>query len=130
MFQLTKEVLLNCFNEINRRLSLKGSHGEVIIAGGAAMMLAFDARNATYDIDAVFHPKEELLQIIKEMKNEYMLNIKTHSSAKADTKCKVFYNRSVYKIHIRRYALCEGQYQQLTPFSIFWLSRQDALQDA
>ena len=32
---------------------------EISIYGGTAMMLAYDSRNATKDIDAIFHPVEE-----------------------------------------------------------------------
>jgi len=32
---------------------------EVSIYGGTAMMLAYDSRNATWDVDAIFHPVEE-----------------------------------------------------------------------
>ena len=40
------------------RLKAEGVLGEICIFGGAAMVLAFDARDATRDVDAVFFPSE------------------------------------------------------------------------
>ena len=42
-------------------LEQRGIQGEIVLYGGAAMMLAFDARQATRDVDAVFKP-EQLVQ--------------------------------------------------------------------
>jgi len=67
MSRLKKEDMLRYFEQINNSLAQRDQSGEIIIAGGAALMLAFDARNATYDIDAIFEPKGDMQQIIKDI---------------------------------------------------------------
>ena len=43
---------------LSEKLRDQGVTGELCIFGGAAMVLAFDAREATRDVDAVFRPVE------------------------------------------------------------------------
>ena len=57
---LTKERILAALDALNSRLKEKGVTGELCIFGGATMILAFDARESTRDIDAVFVPKTEI----------------------------------------------------------------------
>jgi hypothetical protein len=56
-FYLEKEEILKNLELINEELKLLGIQGEILLAGGAAMCLAFSARSATKDIDAVYEPK-------------------------------------------------------------------------
>ena len=70
---LTKENILKYFEEINEQLSEQNKFGEIVIAGGAALALVYNARNATQDIDAIFSPKEAFRQIIKRIGNKYNL---------------------------------------------------------
>lgn len=44
------------FRRLGERLQHRGVVGHVYVIGGAAMALAYDARRATRDIDAVFLP--------------------------------------------------------------------------
>ena len=67
MSRLTKDDMLRYFEQINNALSERNQTGEIIIAGGAALTLAFNARVSTYDIDAIFEPKGDMRQIIKEI---------------------------------------------------------------
>jgi hypothetical protein len=62
---LKKDDILRYFDEINKHLASTNERGEILIAGGAALTLVFDARDSTYDIDAIFEPKEDMRQIIK-----------------------------------------------------------------
>lgn len=48
------------FEELSEELERRGTRAEIFLVGGAAMALAYDARRATRDIDAVFQPKEEV----------------------------------------------------------------------
>lgn len=66
--------MLRYFEEMNRRLALEGKFGEIVIAGGAALALVFNARESTRDIDAIFQPSEDLRKIIKSMADDYNLN--------------------------------------------------------
>jgi hypothetical protein len=57
---LTKEQILALFNELNEELGRSGTRGDVVVVGGAAMTLAYDARPATRDVDAIWHPSAEV----------------------------------------------------------------------
>jgi hypothetical protein len=46
--------------ELNEELRLMDIKGEVSLYGGAVMVLAFKARVATKDVDAIFHPTSEI----------------------------------------------------------------------
>jgi hypothetical protein len=73
MRELSKDETLKCFEEINRRLALDGKHGEILIMGGAALTLVFNARDSTRDIDAIFRPIEDMRKIIDSMADDYDL---------------------------------------------------------
>jgi predicted nucleotidyltransferase len=53
---MTQDQMLRAFHALNDELVRQGVRGEVGIVGGAAMVLAFNAREATRDVDAVFDP--------------------------------------------------------------------------
>lgn len=72
--QLTKDDILYYFELINTEFQKIGEFGEIIIAGGAALTLVFSARNSTYDIDAIFEPKESFNKIIKSIAMNNSLN--------------------------------------------------------
>ena len=52
----TRDDLTRLLRALDAELGRRGSRGSVIIAGGAAMMYAFNARNMTADIDGMFQP--------------------------------------------------------------------------
>jgi len=58
--KLTKEQILAALARLDELLREKEIIGEICIFGGAAMVLAFDARESTRDVDAVFVPKTEI----------------------------------------------------------------------
>ena len=74
MRNISKSEMLFYFEEINRRLASSNKQGEIIIAGGAALTLVYNARDSTRDIDAIFHPKEDMTRIIRSMADEYNIN--------------------------------------------------------
>ena len=57
---LTKERIIRLFAELNDELRRAGVHGDVCIVGGAAMIIAYDARPATRDVDAVWRPSSDI----------------------------------------------------------------------
>ena len=54
--KLIREQILAALNVLNRALAQRGVMGEICRFGGAVMVLAFNARLATKDVDAVFEP--------------------------------------------------------------------------
>ncbi|MGB7982313.1 MAG: DUF6036 family nucleotidyltransferase [Candidatus Nanopelagicales bacterium] len=59
---LNREQILELLGELGQEMESRGLRAELFIVGGAAMALAFDARRATRDIDAVFVPKAEVYE--------------------------------------------------------------------
>jgi len=74
MHELSKDEMLQYFEEINNRLAADGEHGEIVIAGGAALTLVFNARKSTRDIDAIFHPAQDMRKIIEGIAKDYILS--------------------------------------------------------
>lgn len=54
--KLDRATIRTALAALSDELGAAGVTGEVCIFGGAAMVLAFDAREATRDVDAVFRP--------------------------------------------------------------------------
>jgi Nucleotidyltransferase of unknown function (DUF6036) len=57
---MRREEIVAALTALGARLSEQGIDGELYVVGGAAIAIAFDARRATRDIDAVFEPKQEV----------------------------------------------------------------------
>jgi hypothetical protein len=57
---LDREALIGAFRALNEELARSDVRAEVFVVGGAAMALAYDARRATVDVDAVFVPAAEV----------------------------------------------------------------------
>lgn len=67
MKQLSKEKILRYLKDLDEELRKKSVIGEVLLYGGAVMVLVFDARPATKDVDAVFMPVKTMLEAIKKV---------------------------------------------------------------
>lgn len=59
--KLTKKQIVEALRLLEAKCELLGIAGEICIYGGAGMVLVFDARSSTRDVDAVLRPKTELL---------------------------------------------------------------------
>ncbi len=57
---MTANDIKQYLTELNDELRLMDIKGEVSLFGGAVMVLAFKARIATKDVDAIFHPTAEI----------------------------------------------------------------------
>lgn len=57
---MTAEEIQQYLSELNDELALKDIKGEISLFGGAVMVLAFNARIATKDVDAIFEPVKEI----------------------------------------------------------------------
>jgi len=58
--KFNKSDIKNYLSKLSEELNQKGIKGEILIVGGAAMILSLDARESTHDIDAVYKPKSEI----------------------------------------------------------------------
>ncbi len=61
MPKLERAKILALLHALNDELGARGVRGQVQIAGGAVMCLAFGARDATQGVDAVFEPSSLVL---------------------------------------------------------------------
>lgn len=57
---LTKEDITQGFETLNEELKQVDIVGDIVVFGGAYMVLALDARPATRDVDAIFKPAKEI----------------------------------------------------------------------
>ena len=57
---LSRETILAALARLSDELGRKGVLGELNIVGGTAMVLAFNARGSTKDVDAIFEPTSEI----------------------------------------------------------------------
>lgn len=57
---MRQQEILNAFRALNDELAREGTKGEIGVVGGAAMVLVFNARDATRDVDAIFEPTAKL----------------------------------------------------------------------
>ena len=73
MKELTKNEMLKYLEEINIELKNQDKFGEIVIAGGAALTLVFDARKSTQDIDALFAPTQDMRKIISNIAERHEL---------------------------------------------------------
>ncbi len=71
---MTSAEIKTYLSEINDELSAQDVIGEICIYGGAAMCLAFKARPATKDVDAIFEPIKIIRGAISKIANKYNLN--------------------------------------------------------
>lgn len=55
---LTKSEIEAALNRISELAAAEGVRLEMTLYGGAVMLLAYDARNVTKDVDAIIHPPE------------------------------------------------------------------------
>lgn len=67
---LDRRAIEDAFRRLGERLIRRGVIGDVYVFGGAAMALAYDARRATRDIDAVFKPHGIVLEEARAVADE------------------------------------------------------------
>ena len=67
---LTREQILAALAALNERMRVRDLHGELGLVGGAAMVLAFQARASTKDVDAIFSPTAEIRAAVAEVARE------------------------------------------------------------
>ena len=68
---MEKEQIEFFLEKLSEALERRGVKGEIVLYGGAAMVLALKARPSTKDVDAVFMPKDLIYQAAKEVEDQY-----------------------------------------------------------
>jgi len=71
--KLDRATIESALANLSEKLKTEGVTGEVCIFGGAAMVLAFDARESTRDVDAVFRPVESVRRAAEAVAREMAL---------------------------------------------------------
>lgn len=72
---MTAEEITRYLTELNDELRLMDIKGEVSIYGGAVMCLAFKARPATKDVDAIFEPVREIRNAARRVAERNSLDV-------------------------------------------------------
>lgn len=72
---LTREIILTALHLLSDRLLDRGVIGEINILGGTAMMLAFQARQSTKDVDAIFAPVDVVREAARLVAGELHLPV-------------------------------------------------------
>jgi hypothetical protein len=70
---LDRDLLRRAFDLLATKLERRRVVGELHVFGGAAMVLAFDHRAATRDVDALFRPDGPVLEAAWEVADELRL---------------------------------------------------------
>ena len=71
---LSAKQIQELFEVLNQKLFEQGEIGEIGIIGGAVMCLVYQTRQATRDIDAIFHPSHVIRKLADEIATEYHLD--------------------------------------------------------
>ena len=71
--RLSRAVIVQALTRLGELCAEKQSRVEIAIYGGTVMMLAYDCREATKDIDAIFHPPEVVEPLIRQVAREQNL---------------------------------------------------------
>jgi hypothetical protein len=70
---LDRETITLALRRLSELLRERGVQGEICLFGGTAMVLAFNARERTKDVDAVFHPPQLVRELATVVKDELSL---------------------------------------------------------
>jgi hypothetical protein len=72
---LNREQILAGLSRLNDLLAEASVTGELCLFGGTAMILAFNARISTRDVDAIFHPPELIRKLAGQIADELNLPV-------------------------------------------------------
>jgi hypothetical protein len=70
---LTRAEIITALERLSELLIARGVKADLYVVGGAALVLAFDARPATRDVDAVFKRKNEVFKAAAQVAREQRL---------------------------------------------------------
>jgi len=72
--QLSKEKLMELFEELNASLEKKGLRGEIVLFGGSVFVLVLKARPRTKDVDAIWEPKDVIYKLATEIAEKHNIS--------------------------------------------------------
>jgi len=70
---LDEATITRALGRLAQLLKERGAQGEICLLGGTVMVLAFKARPATRDVDAIFHPAPLIRELAQEIGKEHDL---------------------------------------------------------
>jgi hypothetical protein len=70
---LTREAIVGALSALSDELGKQGVIGEICLFGGTVMVLAFNARLSTKDVDAIFHPTTLTRELVRRIGEERQL---------------------------------------------------------
>lgn len=65
--KLTPQRMQRLFALLNQEMVKRKIHGEVLIFGGSALALVYNLRESTYDVDAIYEPKTQINEAVREV---------------------------------------------------------------
>ena len=71
---LTRDAILRALSSLSKELGQQNVTGEICLFGGTVMVLAFTARLATKDVDALFQPTQLIREIARRIGEEQDLS--------------------------------------------------------
>ena len=67
---LQRDTIIEALQRLGRKAAARQLKAEIAIYGGTVMMLAYNARPGTKDVDAIFRPREEIKALAEEVAHE------------------------------------------------------------
>ncbi|MDR2599742.1 MAG: hypothetical protein LBC73_05645 [Oscillospiraceae bacterium] len=67
MDAMNKNEMLSYLEEINARLAAVDAESEIVLAGGAVVVLVHEERDGTKDFDVIYKPKDIMKEIINDI---------------------------------------------------------------
>ncbi|MDR1861864.1 MAG: nucleotidyltransferase [Candidatus Ancillula sp.] len=71
---LNREQILSLFTQVESKMKAKNIRGTLYVVGGAAMALKYEGFRLTVDVDGIFEPADEILEIAHEVARENNLD--------------------------------------------------------
>lgn len=65
--RLTRDDIIQALRALDQELAARNVIGEVCVFGGTVMVLAFNARLSTKDVDAIFHPAALIRELARQV---------------------------------------------------------------
>jgi hypothetical protein len=70
---LTRQAIVDALSALSEELGKQGVIGELCLFGGTVMVLAFNARLSTKDVDAIFHPTTLTRELVRRIGEQRQL---------------------------------------------------------